>query len=496
MQYQHANPLFAAHAIKAFESAAARHTHDGLSVLMQKAAASVLGCLLQEFPTSTRLHIVCGTGNNGGDGFVLAVMAKRFGLHPTVYLHGQPKAADATAAFSQMQQCGITPEPLENFAPDNGVIIDCLFGTGINSAVREPWAACIAAVNRSSLPVLSVDVPSGLAADTGHVPGTAVYADITLTFIANKPGLVTADGPAHGGRLIVDTLDVNTDASQAAAFQVTPAMITGCLPARHRNAHKGHFGHVLVIGGDAGYGGAALLAATAALHTGAGLVSVLTHPIHASALVATQPELMVNGIEPTSTDDTAKRLLNAADIIVVGPGLGQSTFGQRYYQWVMQHLTTTGKKAVLDADALNLLAASPVRLQNTVLTPHPGEAGRLLNLPAAVINANRFDAASGISDQYGGIVLLKGAGTIIHTQSGQFVNSTGNPGMSSGGMGDVLSGIVGGLMAQGLSTNDALLAGAWCHGASADAAAELVGEAALHATDVIDHLPLTLQQLQ
>lgn len=490
-------PLFDTKSIQHFEDSAAEVTDTGSSLLMERAGASLFNHMQQQFPTVGHYHIVCGTGNNGGDGFVLARLARASGRSVSVYTYKDPKATDAVKAHQSMTAHGIATIPVTGFRPENGVIVDCIFGTGIRDAPRAPWIDCIKKINSLKTPVVSVDVPSGLVADTGHVPDVAVNADTTLTFLGHKPGLFTGHGPEHSGNIVLDDLRVTTQAEHATAHVITPRMLTGCLPRRPRTAHKGNYGHVLVIGGDEGFGGAALLAATAALRTGAGLVSIITHPVHTAGFISKQPELMVNGMHsPDDAPATARRLLDAADVVVIGPGMGQSDFGRSFFDWLVGQMKTVVPKLVFDADALNLLSQNPVKLRNSVLTPHPGEASRLLNIPTAEVNADRFTAVKRLSNSYGATALLKGAGSVIQSQEHLFVCTEGNPGMASGGMGDVLSGIVGGLMAQGLTPNRALIAGVWVHGVSADIAAAKVGEPGLVASDLFNELYGAMKALQ
>jgi NAD(P)H-hydrate epimerase len=494
LNYANATPVFDTASIKALEQEAMSITSGGASVLMEKAGMALFRYIQQHYPTVTAYHIVCGTGNNGGDGFVLARLAVATGIRVQVYIDAEPKAADARIAYSAMRKSGIEPADAVHLAPVDGLVIDCIFGTGVSNAPRAPWNTCIERINAAALPVVSVDVPSGLDADTGHAPGTVVVADHTLTFIGLKPGLLTGHGPAVCGRIIVDTLGTVSTNNDAAAFVVTKALLRGVVSKRSRIAHKGAYGHVLVVGGDAGYGGAALLTATAALRTGAGLVSVVTHTDHVAGFLSARPELMVNGVSGTNQrTDRVKQLLNDADVVVVGPGLGRRAFGRALYELVIEHLNRTDKPAVLDADALNLLAEQPRYLPSALLTPHPGEAARLLNRSVAEINAARLHAAGDLVSQYGAGAVLKGAGSVVSDGEQAFICTAGNPGMASGGMGDVLSGIIGGLLAQRLAPTHALMAGVWLHAVSADMAVTDCGEQGLLAGDLIDalHLPLS-----
>src|SRR5690606_7280815 len=332
--------------------------------------------------------------------------------------------------------------------------------------------------------VLALDIPSGLHGGSGAVLGCAVAATATVTFIAHKSGLFTGSGPALVGELELAGLGVPEAAfegSDATARLIGRQRVAEMLPRRPRDAHKGHYGHVLVIGGDHGMGGAVRMAAEAAARVGAGLVTVATRPEHCVGLLAARPELMCRGVEGA---DELQPLLARASVVVLGPGLGRGAWSQALLQEVLRF----DGPLVVDADGLNLLAEAPQRNDRWVLTPHPGEAGRLLGVDTAEIQQDRFAAARRLSKRYGGVVVLKGAGTVVHAPGAlSAVNTTGNPGMASGGMGDVLSGVIGGLLAQGLAASDAAAVGVWIHGAAADRAAA-DGERGLLALDLMQHL--------
>jgi len=324
-----------------------------------------------------------------------------------------------------------------------------------------------------------------------------VSADVTLTFIGEKPGLLTGVGPRVCGEILVNNLCVANDSVATNLYRVTRSTFSDCFPKRLKDSHKGMFGHVLVVGGDAGFGGAALLAGTAALRTGAGLVSILTHKDHASAFIASRPELMVNGIaSPLRELEVIHQLLNRATVVILGPGLGKGRFGRECFTHVMKHILAAGKPAVLDADALNLLAENPVETPSAVLTPHPGEAARLLDCTTELISSDRLNAVQQIAQKYNAVTLLKGAGSLSCDGESVFISNTGNPGMASGGMGDVLCGIIAALIAQGFNARDALPFAVWLHGTAADNAAQCGGETGLLANDLISVLRQTISQLQ
>lgn len=471
--------------------------------LMKRAGRAAFDLLLERFPSPALVTIYCGAGNNGGDGYVLAgLLAQR--LLPVQVIQVTPSdklKGDAHTAFEFAEQEGVRILPFFSAsAPTTGVIVDALVGIGLNGALKADFAAAVQQVNQSGLPVLALDIPSGLQADTGAVLGDAVKAGLTLTYIGIKRGLVTGRGPALAGEVILHRLGIPDDIYAARPAQVERLSLdtlSSLLPPRQADAHKGHFGHVMIIGGDTGYGGAVIMAAEAAARTGAGLVSVATRPEHISALLARRPEVMACGVV---SGQELEPLLVRPTVLVVGPGLGQSPWSEQ----MLQQAVKSGLPMVIDADAINILAAGRVvpctaKLTNWLLTPHPAEAARLLGITTAEVEANRFAAVGAIQARYNATVILKGAGSLIASAAASIgvsagvcapigVVTAGNPGMATGGMGDVLSGILGGLMAQGLLATDAARLGALVHAHAADLAADDVGERGLLATDVIPYL--------
>ncbi len=459
-------------------------------VLMSRAAQAVFRHLLQLWPETKRIQVLCGTGNNGGDGFLIADLAHKRGFDVTVYQVGEPAkiAGDALLARQQAAANGVTIAPFTNAPLDReGVIVDALLGTGLGGDVRGASAQAIAAINASDAPVLAVDIPSGLCADTGRVLGSAVHAAATVTFIGLKRGLFTLQAPDYTGTVHFSDLAV-----PAAVYEAVPANcqrlelapLLQRLPPRPATAHKGLYGTVLIVGGDHGFAGAAALAAEAALRCGAGLVQVATRAEHVAAIVARTPEVMPRAVH--DGDDFAP-LLAAADVLVVGPGLGLSAWALELLQLAL----ASGKPAVLDADALNLLAAGVLvdtpPCAPRVLTPHPGEAARLLACTTADVQADRFAAVLALQRRYGGVQVLKGNGSLVCDGDSVLLSDYGNPGMASGGMGDVLSGVIGALLAQHLRPVEAAALGVCLHGAAADIAAG-DGQRGLAASDLMSHL--------
>lgn len=482
-------PVFSNTQIKALEDASAAQSDEGLSQLMEKAGAALYQALQIHFPSADHYHIVCGKGNNGGDGFVVARLALEAGKKVTVYLDNEPTARDARASFEKLQQITVKFSQTSAFNPESGVIVDCLLGTGLVNAPSEACSTIIQQINTSQLPVVSADIPSGLRCDTGDTPGAVVNAQLTVTFIGLKPGLLTGAGKNVCGKVVMESLDIDNSSVRTNIYQMTPELFEGSLPRRPVESHKGMFGHVLVVGGDAGFGGAAFLAASAALRSGAGLVSVVTHPAHASSFLSGQPELMVNGLATAEDNQTLlQTLVDQCDVVVLGPGLGKREFGQSFFNHVIEQISATKKPAVLDADALNWLSTTTLQVPSAVLTPHPGEAARLLSTSTQVVSKNRFAAVLEIQERYKATTLLKGAGSLITDGAVTLINSTGNPGMASGGMGDVLSGLTGALLAQKLDALEALAYGVFVHGLAADIAAQRNGQVGLLASDLLPEI--------
>lgn len=467
-------------------------------VLMSRAAAALHRCVVQRWPEACHVHVMVGTGNNGGDGWLLAERVWRRGVNVTVYQLGDPGRirGDALRAREMALASGVPAQPWRKACLHNaeGLLVDAMLGTGLGGAVRGDTAAAIAEVNASGLPVLAVDMPSGLCADSGRRLGAAVIADITVSFIGRKRGLYTLDGPDCGGVRLFDDLGV-----PASVFHRVPfADCWRCLELdtelkslspRPAASHKGRFGQVLVVGGDHGMGGAAILAAEAALRSGAGMVRVATRPVHLAAILARTPETMAVGVDSVHA---LAPLLDASSVVLIGPGMGTGPWAQQLLLTVLE----SGRPLVLDADALNLLAADTgltsklaSRLPGgCVITPHPGEAGRLLGLDSAAVQADRFGAALTLHERLGVSVLLKGNGTLVAgPDRDNSLCGYGNPGMASGGMGDVLGGVVAALMAQGLTATAAARLGACVHGAAADVAAG-DGQRGLLASDLLPAL--------
>ncbi|MFU8837710.1 MAG: NAD(P)H-hydrate dehydratase [Thiohalomonadaceae bacterium] len=455
--------------------------------LMNAAGQALFDELRRSWPEIQRIAVVCGAGNNAGDGYVAARLAHQAGIEVELYflVAGENLLGDAHRAWAEAEDAGVSMIVYDGQRIDgHDLIIDALLGTGLDRPVEGLMAEAIEAINGAGVPVIAADIPSGLSADTGCALGSAVRADVTVSFIGLKRGLFCADGPDHCGRLLFEDLHV-----PHAIYGHQPAGVTRIdyvslgtgLAPRPRNAHKGDFGHVLVVGGHQGMAGAVRLAGEAALRIGAGLVSLASHPAHANQIAAARPELICHGVDGPAQ---LTGLLQQASVVVVGPGLGQDPWGQA----LLACLLELSLPMVLDADALNLLAQEPIRSDKWVLTPHPGEAARMLGVSTADVQQDRFAAIHALQDKYGGVVVLKGCGSLILDAGGELsLCSDGNPGMSSAGVGDVLSGVIAGLIAQGLCLEEAARVGVCVHAHAGDLAAR-EGERGLLASDLFSHL--------
>lgn len=456
-------------------------------VLMQRAGHAAWLALQRSRPNAKRIDIVCGAGNNGGDGYEIARVANAIGRDVRVWQVGPPpKSAHAMAAQTAWARAGGAVQALGPGSLENAeVIVDALLGIGIKRDLGDEAAAAVAAINQARMQgawVLSVDVPSGLDATTGRICGVAVRAHQTVTFIGNKVGFYTSDGVDCAGQIVLDTLNIPTQEPEVieplAALQ-DETDLAAWLPQRARNSHKGTHGHVLVIGGDSGMSGAALLAGQAALRAGVGRCSIATHGSHALVLTPAQPELMCRRVE---TADELSPLLKQAAVVSIGPGLGQEGWGRALFARAL----AAQLPMVVDADALNLLAGMSLRRDNWVLTPHPGEAARMLGMTTAEIQSDRPAAVAALQQRYGGTVVLKGAGTLIQGEK-LALCPFGNPGMAVGGMGDVLTGMIAACIAQGLPLERAANAAVLAHAMAGDRAATR-GMRGMLPTDLLSEL--------
>ncbi|NGY03607.1 NAD(P)H-hydrate dehydratase [Solimonas terrae] len=456
--------------------------------LMQRAARACWREIAGHCRPASVIVVLCGSGNNGGDGYEIARLAMADGhvVHVCA-VEGVPQGGDAGHAHAAWLGDGGAVAAFAGVLPDCDWVVDALFGTGLSRKLSGEALAAVAATRAArqhGARVLAVDVPSGLDASTGDVPsGEAVQADVTVSFIARKLGLFTGQGPAVSGARHFDALvePQNQDGDiQPVARLLAESELQTQLRPRSRVAHKGDHGRVLIVGGNHGMMGAVLIAARAALRAGAGLVMVATRQEHVAAITAAQPELMCHGCD----DATPLRpLLHTADVVAIGPGLGTDSWARALWSSVLDSC----KPSVIDADALNLLAIEPTTPTDAILTPHPGEAARLLGCRTAEVQADRLAALHAIERRYGATVVLKGAGSLISGRQTPVLCPYGNPGMAVAGMGDALTGIVAALRGQGLDVCEAAQIGVLVHALAADHAA-VQGERGLLPSDVIDRL--------
>ncbi len=481
-------PLYDSAALRVLESQAAEALGGDAFVLMARAGQVAWQALLAQWPDAHRIVVACGPGNNGGDGYVLARHALESGrdVHVLRLASHAPRGALAERAAREYTQAGGTVVVFHGGLGGADVVVDAIFGIGLSRAPDAETTALFDAINASGIPVFSLDVPSGVDADRGSAPGEAVVATRTLQFLSGHAGLLTGAALEHAGESSVATLGVAEalfETSVPHAWRLDANVLGGFFAQRPRNAHKGLSGHVLCIGGDTGKGGAAMLAVEAALRSGAGLVSVATQPAHVAAMLARRPEAMAHGL---SSAAQLAPLLSASSVVAIGPGLGQGAWGEALYGAALD----SGRPLVLDADALNLLARGAYKLrEDTILTPHPGEAARLLNISTQEVQANRFAAVRLLSESNGCVVVLKGAGTLV-AAPGETVRviDAGNPGMAVGGMGDVLTGVIAALRAQGFRAFDAACVGALLHAVAGDDAAREGGQRGLLPSDLFAQL--------
>lgn len=476
--------VYEADAVRRIDAAAIAGGIAG-GVLMQRAAEAAWQHGRQHWPGAQRIAVLCGPGHNGGDGYALALLAAAAGCIVRLFQWQDPPQSDTAAPFVRAwrSQGGLIEAAgvAAGWTPD--LWVDALLGIGLNRAPPDDLATLIESVNAHPAPVLALDVPSGLNASTGAQPGAAIQASLTVSFIAHKLGLWTGAGPHFAGTRVRADLDVPSAAFAGIrpAAHLIDAVSVADLPRRRQHAHKGQHGHVLVVGGNTGAIGAALLTGRAALRGGAGYVSVATRPEHVAALVAAQPELMVHGIDHV---DGLMPLLRRASVVAIGPGLGQD----RWARALLDAASSSGRPAVIDADGLNLLAQRPQQLGGTVLTPHPGEAARLLGTTVAEVERNRLDAAHRLARRYGSTAVLKGAGSLVCDGGRTACCPVGNPGMAVAGMGDALTGVIAALMAQGMAPFEAARVAVRVHADSGDWVAARRGPRGMLPGDVIDAL--------
>lgn len=479
--------IYSVDSVRRIDRAAIEGAGIGGYTLMTRAGSAALAAAIEYFPDARQWQVICGGGNNGGDGYVVARLAAEQGIAVSVLAMVSPQklTGDASTAYSDFAALGGAVSLYDgSLDEDADLLVDGLLGSGLERNVEGDFARVVEQMNEHQAPVLALDMPSGLHGDSGRILGTAVRADVTVTFVGLKSGLFLDAGAECCGALIYAGLDIPAECradEPATMRRIDDSILQTALPRRNRSAHKGNFGHVLVVGGGPGMPGAVRLCGEAALRSGAGLVSVATHPDHSRQVPAGRPELMCHAVAGAPD---LEPLLEKATVIAVGPGLGQDAWARELLGAVLE----ADKPAVVDADALNLLAEAGPGQADLILTPHPGEAATLLGIATKDVQADRRAALAAIAQKFGGIVVLKGSGTLVSAKNGPpWLCSAGNPGMASPGMGDALTGVIAALRAQQLSSELAAVAGVQVHARAGDAAARS-GERGLLASDLIGEI--------
>jgi NAD(P)H-hydrate epimerase len=479
--------LYTASQLRELERRAIEDAHIAAPELMQRAGKAAWEQLKLQWPGAAHVAVFCGGGNNAGDGYLLAALALADKRQVTLYSLGERAHLPAAAAEmrGRFLKSGGEEKTFTGNVTAADVLVDALLGVGLDRPLEGRWLEVVQAMNASGKPILALDIPTGLQADTGAELGAAVRATSTISFIGLKAGLFTGAGPECAGLLRFS--DLGVPASIYAGIQPharrmrQSAQREALLPRRRRDAHKGDFGHVLVVGGDFGMGGAVRLTAEAALRSGAGLVSVATRKANVAGLLAGLPEVMSHGVESAPA---LTLLLAKASVVAIGPGLGQGAWGKK----LLAKVLASKLPLVVDADALNLLAAKPVKRGRWVLTPHPGEAARLLGMSKVKVQQERYQVVEKIAAKYNAVAVLKGAGSLV-AEPGAITSvcTVGNPGMAAPGMGDALTGVIAAFLAQGMEPGDAAHTGVYLHALAGDLAARR-GERGLMARDLVEAL--------
>ena len=488
---------------KKIDALAIRETkHTGYS-LMQSAAEFSLDILISEFDNTDEVIVFCAKGKNSGDGFLVASYAKEFGLLSTIVLCNPAKELKGVSkkAFNEAKNNGVKIISINSLSKirisPKAVLVDALIGTGLKGELRNNIKKSILSINKlgDSYPVMSLDIPSGVCSDSGLAKEPSVIADITCTFVAQKRGCFTSEGRALSGHIFYSDLDIPKRIFSKVSCNSHIINMEDHLHKiilRDENSHKGAFGHTFVVGGNKGFGGAAILAAKAAAFSGAGLIGLGTRPENLEASLLSCPEVMTVGVD--SGQDLEEHL-SKPNVIAIGPGLGQTAWSEQMLQRVFWEANKREITVLMDADALNLLTKLKLSAKlpkNLIITPHPGEASRLLNKSIDEIESNRFKAVSLLQEKYNCVAVLKGSGTLVCYKKGGKqkigICEAGNPGMASGGMGDILTGIIAGFLAQGLSSIEAAELGVDIHAKAADLKSLETGEAGLLASDVLEEV--------
>jgi hydroxyethylthiazole kinase-like uncharacterized protein yjeF len=512
-------PVFTAEEMRRLDRRAVEELGIPSATLMENAGRGAAGVVRASLGRigrrrPARVVIVCGKGGNAGDGFVVARHLRRAGISVDVWLTTPPEeiTGDAAAMLARARRAGLRPRRLEDEAAlaaavaGADLVVDALLGTGARGAPEGAVARAIEVINAGGRPVVSLDIPSGLPADGGPPAGPAVRAAVTATFAGLKRGLVTGIGVDYAGEVVVVPIGIPPAevGRGISTFRLEAADVARYLPRRPRHAHKGSYGRLLIVAGSLGKTGAAALAARAAMRSGAGLVTVATAASQQPVVAGLVLEAMTEALPETAARspalkarDTIAALAAARDAVAIGPGLGLDEETQAL---VRELASTLPRPLVLDADALTALAGQVERLRGApaprCLTPHPAEMARLTGGAVAEVERDRIETARRLARDAGVWVVLKGAGSVIAAPSGEaWVNPTGNPGLASGGTGDVLTGMAGAFLARGLAPEAALQTAVYLHGLAGDLAAGRLGEEALVASDVIAALPEAFRAL-
>ncbi len=507
------HPLYTAEQVRQLDHNAIHELGiDGFE-LMKRAARVTFQAIVRKWPDiksgGESMEVFCGAGNNGGDGYLIARLATEAGINVRVFALKVPEklTGDARKAYEYCKKSGVLIQNYSDGYFDSysdshsdshpmkitgALVVDAMLGTGLSGPVKSPYQELIRLINASDCQVCSVDIPSGLSADTGVPFGISVKADLTISFIGLKQGLLTGAGPEYSGELVFDDLDVPDplyDSVSPSCHHLLPENLSDLMKPRSKLAHKGDNGHVLLLGGNYGMPGAIIMAAEAAIHCGAGRVTIATRSEHLAAIAVRCPEIMAIGVE---TQAEFREHCKGKSVVVVGPGLGRDQWARS----LLRESFNANCPMVIDADALTLLSEHPQLHRHQkfpmILTPHPGEMARLLNITVEDIQQDRFTAVKSCAGKFNAIAVLKGAGTLIHDGSDVSLCSAGNPGMAVAGMGDVLSGVLGAVLAQGLDAYAAARLAVWLHSSAADEVVSRQGEIGLRATELI---PIIRQRL-
>jgi NAD(P)H-hydrate epimerase len=501
-----------------------RYTIDEIGipslVLMENAGRQVVAAIEQTYESKLdgRVAVLCGRGNNGGDGFVVARTLLQHGIETSVFVIGalSDVRGDARINLDILGRLGITVVEVADeqswelhFSEISqcALIVDAIFGTGLKSAVAGMMETVIADVNASEIPIVSVDLPSGLSADTSHLIGDCIDASLTVTLAAPKLSLVLPPGEAYAGDVVIADIGIPYEVLEGLEGPhielLTPDQLRSAVGPRAADSHKGDFGRLTIVAGSIGKTGAAHLAAMGALRSGAGLVTVATPRCCLPIVAASSPvfmtlELPDDASGTVAADAVEKVLEQAHDVIACGPGLGRSA---PVAQFVHELLDRVSVPLVLDADALTVLADDPARLtgreeRDVIITPHPGEMARLVGKSIADVQANRIEVATEFATSHSVYVVLKGHRTVIATPEGHvYINPTGNPGMATGGTGDILTGMIAAWLAQLLDAEAACRLAVFLHGSAGDLAEINHGQAGMIASDLLEYLGGALKAL-